>query len=120
MTPAERRLWKHLRRRQVDGWRWRRQYSVGAYVLDFFCPAASLGIELDGDVHRDPSRAVYDTERERWLEEVAGVRRIRFENREVMGRVEVVVEATRAAIASDSQGRASRPDRTNQEPRGPA
>lgn len=98
MTPAERRLWKQIRRRQLDGWRWRRQYSVGAYVLDFFCPAARLAVELDGVVHEDPARAAYDSERERWLWEAEGIRVIRFENREVMERVEVVVEAIRLSL----------------------
>lgn len=98
MTPAERSLWKHLRRRQLDGWRWRRQYSVGSYVLDFFCPAARLAVELDGAVHQDPARAEYDSERERWLWEAEGIRVVRFENREAMERVEVVVEAIRQSL----------------------
>ena len=98
-TPAERRLWKHLRRRQIDGWRFRRQYSVGPFVLDFYCPEACLGIELDGSVHDDPARAAYDGEREGRLRE-EGVRVIRFENRLVMEQVDVVVAAIQHALAA--------------------
>ena len=98
-TPAERQLWKRLRARRLDGWRWRRQYSVGPYVLDFFCPEVRLAIELDGNVHGDPARAAYDGERERWLAE-AGVRVVRFENRRVTEQVDLVVEAIRQALGN--------------------
>ena len=97
-TPAERRLWAALRRRQLDGWRWRRQYSVGCYVLDFFCPAARLAIELDGSVHDDPARAAYDYERTRWLWRVEGIRVIRFENAAVCSALDVVIEAIPAEL----------------------
>ena len=98
-TPAERRLWKQLRKRQVGGWRFRRQYSVGPFVLDFYCPEARLGVELDGSAHDDPTRPAYDGERERRLGE-EGVRVIRFENRLVMEQVDVVVAAIRHALTT--------------------
>jgi very-short-patch-repair endonuclease len=50
-TIAEQRLWQVLRRRQVDGFGFRRQFPIGPYFADFFCPAARLAIELDGGSH---------------------------------------------------------------------
>ena len=51
LTPAEQRLWQALRNRQLSGLKFRRQHAVGAYILDFYCPACKLVVELDGDIH---------------------------------------------------------------------
>ena len=51
MPPAEVLLWSRLRNRQVQGRKFRRQYSVGPYALGFYCPEARLAIEVDGDSH---------------------------------------------------------------------
>ena len=91
-TPAERRLWAIVRDGRLEGLKLRRQYTVGPYVVDFFCYAEALAIELDGSVHDDPSRAAYDSERERELSR-RGVRVIRFSNREVLERPEAVAAA---------------------------
>jgi len=50
-TPAEQKLWRHLRNREIAGYKFRRQHPVGPYVLDFYCPAARLAIEVDGSGH---------------------------------------------------------------------
>lgn len=50
-TPAEAALWLKLRKSQLDGRKFRRQHSVGTYILDFYCPSEMLGIELDGADH---------------------------------------------------------------------
>ena len=50
-TPAESELWKHLKADKLDGLRWRRQFSVEDYILDFYCPSIRLCIELDGNEH---------------------------------------------------------------------
>jgi very-short-patch-repair endonuclease len=55
-TLAERQLWALVRRRQLDGFLFRRQFPVGPYFADLFCPAAKLAIELDGDSHRGRHR----------------------------------------------------------------
>ncbi|MGH7000341.1 MAG: endonuclease domain-containing protein [Stellaceae bacterium] len=52
-TDAELRLWSHLRRKQLDGIRFRRQQPIGRYVVDFFCPEAHLIIEVDGGQHAE-------------------------------------------------------------------
>ena len=53
-TPAEKRLWKALQGKQLDGFKFRRQHSIDRYILDFFCPSANLCIELDGQNHYTP------------------------------------------------------------------
>jgi very-short-patch-repair endonuclease len=55
LTEAERRLWGHLRRRQLDGFKFRRQHPFGIYVCDFICLEARLIVELDGSQHLDQS-----------------------------------------------------------------
>jgi len=81
-TDAERRLWAQLRRKQVGQVRFRRQQPVGPFVVDFFCPAAKLIVELDGDQHGTDEAIAYDARRARWLEE-RGYKVLRFANREV-------------------------------------
>ena len=82
-TPAERTLWRLLKRSGLEGRKFRRQHSVGPYVLDFYCPEERLAIELDGSVHSDPLRATYDAEREAFLT-ARGTEVLRIENRWVM------------------------------------
>jgi very-short-patch-repair endonuclease len=56
MTDGERRLWALLRRKQLSGFRFRRQAEIGPYIADFFCPQVRLIVELDGDPHSDESQ----------------------------------------------------------------
>jgi very-short-patch-repair endonuclease len=95
-TDAERRLWSHLRRKQLAGFRFRRQQPIGAYIVDFFCPEASLVIEIDGGQH-DVNQA-RDAVRTRWLE-AQGYRVIRFWNNDVLANTEGVVVAIREVLA---------------------
>jgi very-short-patch-repair endonuclease len=78
-TDAERKLWSILRHHQVAGLRFRRQQPVGPYVVDFYCPAAKLIIELDGDQHGEDRRVEYDEARSVWLSS-HGYRVLRFPN----------------------------------------
>lgn len=78
-TEAEARLWSKLRRSQLAGKKFRRQHSVGNYILDFYCPEVRLAVELDGSVHSHPVAAERDIARTRFLEEL-NVRVLRFEN----------------------------------------
>lgn len=82
LTPAEAALWSLINRRQLKGRKFRRQYSIGPYILDYFCPEERLGIELDGEVHMNSSADDKDEMRSRYLE-MSGIRVIRFENRMV-------------------------------------
>ena len=57
-TEAEIRLWSKLRRKQLEGFRFRRQQPMGRYIVDFFCPEARLIVEIDGGQHADEVRRV--------------------------------------------------------------
>jgi very-short-patch-repair endonuclease len=79
LTPAEASLWKALKGSQLEGRKFRRQHSVGDYVLDFYCPEERLAIELDGEVHRSDNAKEYDAIRREFLE-THGIKVLRFEN----------------------------------------
>lgn len=82
MTGAERHLWDALRCESIRGMRFRRQHAIGRFVLDFYCPAHKLAIEVDGAVHDWPDQAEYDAARTAALEQ-RGIRVLRVRNEEV-------------------------------------
>lgn len=67
MTPPEARLWTRLRGHRLGGHKFRRQHPIGPYILDFFCFAARLAVEVDGRGHELPDQARHDHNRTRWL-----------------------------------------------------
>ncbi|HEV2425483.1 MAG TPA: endonuclease domain-containing protein [Terriglobia bacterium] len=93
-TPAEARLWKGLRRANLEGRKFRRQHSVGPYILDFYCPECRLAVELDGQTHYDSMASEYDLRRVRYLESL-NIRVLRFENRAVFDNPEGVLHQIR-------------------------
>lgn len=99
MTPAEKKLWQHIRLGQL-GVQFRRQHAVGPYIVDFFCAKAKLVIEIDGDVHADPEQAERDAERTEWLNEQKDYRVIRFWNNEVLRNLESVRMKISEALAT--------------------
>jgi very-short-patch-repair endonuclease len=90
-TPHERILWRALRELPLEGTHFRRQAPIGPYVVDFFCPAKRLIIELDGGHHNEDETAERDRERQNWLER-EGYRVIRFWNSDVTGELTAVLE----------------------------
>ena len=70
-TPAESALWERLRSRRLYGLKFRRQQPLGRFIVDFFCPAANLIVEVDGPIHLDQQEK--DQERQREIE-AAGYR----------------------------------------------
>ena len=94
MTPAEIRLWRVLKGRQLDGRKFRRQQSIGPYIVDFYCPAESLVIELDGQVHNNEMIRPYDAQRHEYIQNL-GMTVLRFENSMVFEEIENVVEGIR-------------------------
>lgn len=82
MPKAEAILWKKLRRRQMLGYKFRRQFSIKQYVVDFYCPDLKLAIELDGDSHFIGDAPQYDAERQKEIEDF-WIIFIRFQNNEV-------------------------------------
>jgi len=91
LTPAEATLWRALQRSQLAGRKFRRQHSVGPYVLDFYCPSEKLAVELDGAPHFTEAGYAYDTARTAYLLE-QGIRVIRFENEAVFKGLESVLD----------------------------
>ena len=65
-TEPERRLWSMLRRKQMAGLRFRRQQTIGPYIVDFYCSVAKLVVELDGDQHGEDRNLRHDEVRTRW------------------------------------------------------
>ncbi len=97
-TDAERKLWQTIRRRQVEGFRFRRQVPLGPYIVDFACLSARLIVELDGGQHTEDENIVKDERRTAWLNG-QGFRVIRFWNPDVLKNVEGVWETIAAALA---------------------
>ncbi len=89
-TPAEARLWRHLRSKQLYGLKFRRQHPIGRFIVDFYCAVHKLVVELDGDSHVD--QQTYDQARTQWLED-RGRRVIRFTNSQVYHQLSAVLEA---------------------------
>ena len=87
-TDTERLLWSRLRRRQLNGFRFRRQRPIGNYVCDFVCLSHRLIVELDGGQHVE--QADYDAERDAFLRS-NGYRVLRFWNGDVMARLDTVL-----------------------------
>ncbi len=94
-TEAERVLWRHLRLRQMDGHKFRRQQPLGRFIVDFVCLENRLIVELDGGKHAE--RAAADAARTEWLE-AQGFRLLRFWNHDVLKNTEAVKDAIRHAL----------------------
>lgn len=94
MTPAEVRLWSVIKGRKVENRKFRRQHSIGPYIVDFYCPEEELVIELDGDGHSNYQNIDYDTKRQEYLAGL-GMAVLRFENQLVFTDTENVLECIR-------------------------
>jgi len=94
MTPAEARLWNALKKRQLAGRKFRRQHSIGPYIVDFYCPSEKIAIELDGACHDDLVRNQYDAERQAYIE-AHGITVLRFENKMIFDAPEDVLHHIR-------------------------
>lgn len=99
MTNAERKLWWMLRRKQLAGFRFRRQATLGPYIADFFCAKAKLVVELDGATHTSDAQIVHDERRTRWIV-THGLRIVRFTNREVFEGADRVADAIYLAASA--------------------
>ena len=91
-TAPEAILWRILKGKQIEGLKFRRQFGLGPYVLDFYCPEIRLCIELDGDVHKSFEQAQYDEERSRFINE-SNIKVLRFEKDVVYRNANAIVEA---------------------------
>ncbi len=90
-TDTERKLWQKLRKRQFHQLRFVRQYSVGSYILDFYCPDIQIAIELDGGQHLEEKKKKQDQERSAYLQ-TKGILVLRFWNHQVFQNLEAVLK----------------------------
>lgn len=97
LTSAEASLWTYLQRSQLAGRKFRRQHSVGPYIVDFYCPAEKLVVELDGAGHYDVVGNARDIHRTQYLE-AQGLRVLRFENKDFWSHPESVLADIEAAF----------------------
>jgi very-short-patch-repair endonuclease len=100
-SDAENKLWQALRRKQICGCRFRRQFPIGPYFADFVCLPARLLIEVDGGQHAEPDQKRHNLKRTEWLAR-QNFRVLRFWNGDVLkntkGVVEVIAHAVRDAV----------------------
>jgi very-short-patch-repair endonuclease len=101
LTPAEARLWTQLQNRQLAGRKFRRQQSVGRYILDFYCAKERVAVELDGAAHDHEQAVERDEERTRYLESL-GITVLRFENRDVIENLEGVLQVIEERLRTRS------------------
>ena len=92
-TPAEGALWNMLKAKKVGGLQFRRQCSLGDFVIDFYCPSLKLAIELDGDYHSSGVVPERDFARDEELLSKYGVQTIRFENSIVFQQPDAIVNS---------------------------
>ena len=91
MSKAEVILWKELSRKQMHGYKFRRQYGIDQYVLDFYCPRLKLTIEIDGDSHFVAGAEEYDNARQEHIE-AYGIQFLRFTNSDVYENIDGVCQ----------------------------
>jgi len=96
-TSAEAELWEELKSKKLEGRKFRRQYSIGSYIVDFCCPSEKLIIELDGDPHRESQKIEKDEIRDNYLEGL-GFIVLRFENRFVFQEPEYIKSKIRKVL----------------------
>jgi very-short-patch-repair endonuclease len=96
-TDAEQRLWARLRRKQILGVQFYRQKPIGYYIADFYAPAARLIVEVDGSQHADAAQAKHDKRRTVYFKAI-GLRVLRFNDRQVLLKIDSVTEEIFRAI----------------------
>ncbi len=87
MTRAEIFLWQEIRKKQISGFGFKRQYSIGGFIVDFYCPKVKLAIEVDGKYHEYNKE--YDKAREEFIKRF-GIIFLRFKNEEVINNWDIV------------------------------
>lgn len=99
-TDAERVLWQRLRDRQVEGYKFRRQYQIGEYVVDFACPDRRLVIEVDGGQHQQDEQALKDSRRTEKMQ-ADGFKVVRFWDNDVLRNTDEVIQTVRSELLED-------------------
>jgi very-short-patch-repair endonuclease len=107
-TRAEKEMWQGLRKRRSDGYKFRRQHSIGPFIADFYCPVYRLVVEVDGDTHSLPGQPEYDANRTAFMQS-NGIVVIRFTNEEVLYSVDLCVNKIMALIEDLKRARVEPP-----------
>ena len=97
LTKAEVILWMHLSNRQMCGYKFRRQYGVDEYIVDFYCPKLKLAIEVDGEYHFLGSAPLHDWIRQSRIERY-GIHFLRITNDDIWDDLDSVLEEIAATI----------------------
>jgi very-short-patch-repair endonuclease len=100
LTSAEASLWNILKHRQVSGYKFRRQHSIGNYIVDFCCPQEMLIIELDGNIHGEYHQIEKDELRDNYLKNL-GFTVLRFENKHAFQDPEFVINEIRKCLSEE-------------------
>jgi very-short-patch-repair endonuclease len=90
-TEAEKKLWQALRKNQILGYKFTRQYGIGKYVVDFYCSVLRLAIELDGSQHMKEEDKLYDEKRTEFLN-LQKIQVTRFYDNDIFNNLPGVVE----------------------------
>jgi len=98
-TETEKLLWGFLRKKRL-GVKFVRQYGIGKYIVDFYCPSKELVIEIDGSQHKKDNAVVYDKQRTEYLEEI-GITVLRFSNNDIYNRIDEVCNEILKWISCD-------------------
>ncbi len=91
MTDAERRVWAGIRRKQLKGHQFYRQKNIGRYIVDFYCPAAKLIVEIDGGQHYLAEGIWKDMVRDAYMTSL-GLTVLRSTDREALDNTDTVIE----------------------------
>ncbi len=90
MPKPEQILWYFLRGKRLNGYKFRRQFSIGYYILDFYCPKLRLALEIDGDSHYSSDSIIYDQQRSDFLNS-KNIHVLRFRNNQIFENIESVI-----------------------------
>ncbi len=97
LTRAEAILWNHIKQKQISGQRFLRQFSIGNFIVDFYCPNLYLTIEVDGDTHLSDEEKEYDLFRQKKIEKL-GISFLRFTNGEIYEGLDWVIESIETKV----------------------
>ncbi len=100
MTRAEIALWSRLKGKQFLGYKFRRQYGIDKYIVDFYCTKLRLVIEIDGDPHFFKRGIIHDSEKEKFLND-KGINIVRFTNDDILNNLDGVLDFLAEYIKKD-------------------
>jgi very-short-patch-repair endonuclease len=100
-TDAEKKLWQALRKKQILGYKFTRQYGIGKYVVDFYCSAARLAIELDGSQRMNPENLRYDKDRTDFINSQK-IKVVRFWDNDIFNNLPGVIDIIIKELKSPS------------------